>query len=456
MDGGWLIDAATRELMLFAGVMLLIGGVDDLLVDLLFLGRGVWRRGTPPRALSSLPEPREEGRIAVLVPAWRESAVVGAMLRAALARYAQEHFQIWVGTYPNDRATIDVVAEVAREDARVRLVIGEKPGPTTKADNLNTIWAALARDDAATGAVTRAVMIHDCEDVVHPDELALVARLIGDFDVMQLPVLPLIRRGFDVVGGTYADEFAEAHAKQMVIRCALRAGMPLAGAGCAISTAMLRAIAAERGGAPFDAASLTEDYELGLHIAERGGRGVIARYTGRDGSLIAVRAYFPAAFTAAARQKARWMTGIALAGWDRTGWARPLALTDHWMRMRDRRAPLAVIVLTAAYLAVLAWSGAAVTHWYHGTPAPPPVAPWLLAATSALLVWRLSMRVAFTAHAYGWKQGCWSAPRLLVSNFIALAAAPRALATYLPLLFGAAPRWDKTEHEFPDLASSAG
>lgn len=38
--------------------------------------------------------------------------------------------------------------------------------------------------------------------------------------------------------------------------------MPLAGTGCAIAPAMLAAIAAARGGDPFDATSLTEDYEL--------------------------------------------------------------------------------------------------------------------------------------------------------------------------------------------------
>lgn len=38
--------------------------------------------------------------------------------------------------------------------------------------------------------------------------------------------------------------------------------MPLAGTGCAIAPTMLAAIAAARGGDPFDATSLTEDYEL--------------------------------------------------------------------------------------------------------------------------------------------------------------------------------------------------
>ena len=95
--------------------------------------------------------------------------------------------------------------------------------------------------------------------------------------------------------------------------------MPLAGTGCAIAVPILAAIAATRQGAPFDATSLTEDYELGLRIAELGGRATFARVRDANGLLVAVRAFFPDRIDAAVRQKARWMTGIALAGWDRTG-----------------------------------------------------------------------------------------------------------------------------------------
>lgn len=78
--------------------------------------------------------------------------------------------------------------------------------------------------------------------------------------------------------------------------------------------------------------------------------------------MVAVRAFFPADLVAAVRQKARWMTGIALIGWDRTGWARPMALGDHWWRLRDRRGPLAMLVLAAAYLGLFADAGAIVAR----------------------------------------------------------------------------------------------
>jgi adsorption protein B len=311
------------------------------------------------------------------------------------------------------------------------------------------------RDEAA-GRVTRAVVLHDAEDVVHPAELTVFDALIEGHALVQLPVLPLVRRG-SLVSGHYADEFAYAHSVQQPVRAMLGAAMPLAGTGCAIATAMLRTIAAERNGAPFDATSLTEDYELGLHVAERGGTSRFARVRdSRDDSLVAVRAYFPDTLPAATRQKARWMTGIALAGWDRTGWGRPHAIADHWMRMRDRRALVSVLVLAIAYAAVVLWPVAVGLRWVRSLPpADDRLADWLLLSTSLLLGWRLTMRVACTARSYGLREAWWSVPRFFVGNLVSLIAAPRALHRYLRLLRGEALVWDKTAHVFPADAIDA-
>lgn len=448
----WGIDALARETMLFAAAGLLIGGVDDALVDLCFLVQRM-RREHRPTAMSGapVPPPPSPARLAVFVPAWDEARVIGAMLSAALARLDHPDYRLYVGLYPNDPATIDAAAAVAERDPRVRLVIGSRDGPTTKADCLNTLWHALRRAEAGGETPAAAVIVHDAEDVVHRAELAVFDALLRDHDVVQLPVLPLVKRGSRLVSGHYADEFAEAHCKQIVVRTALGAAMPLAGTGCAIRTEMLARIARRRGGDPFDATSLTEDYELGLRIAAMGGRGLFARVADADGP-VAVRAYFPGTIPAAIRQKARWMTGIALVGWDRTGWAAATAFGDHWMRMRDRRAPLAVLVLAVAYVAVLAWGLRALVHWAGGSPPPGDVlANWLLGTTTALLGWRLAMRIVFTWRCYDGWEACWSVPRFFIGNVVALVAAPRALTRYVAMLRGAAPVWDKTHHDFPEL-----
>ena len=74
---------------------------------------------------------------------------------------------------PTIAATIDAVAAVAERDARVRLVIGTRDGPTTKADCLNTLVARAApRRRAGRRSPTKAIVLHDAEDVVHAAGIA--------------------------------------------------------------------------------------------------------------------------------------------------------------------------------------------------------------------------------------------------------------------------------------------
>ena len=439
---------------MFAATGIMIGGLDDAVVDLLFLWFAL-RRGAgrdpvlvPQSAVSADP-------MIVFVPAWDEAAVIGAMLTAALDRYSYHRYRIYVGVYPNDPRTIEAVADVAAADSRVRMVIGAEPGPTTKAGCLNTLWHALLDDERWQDFRARAIVLHDAEDVVHPRELEAFDTLIGDHDVVQLPVLPLIRRG-SLVSGHYADEFAYAHGVHQPVRNRLGVAMPLAGTGCAIARTMMARLADERGGAPFDAGSLTEDYEMGLRIAALGGNGHFARLRDPDdGSLIAVRAYFPETLRAASRQKARWIAGIVLAGWDRTGWARPSALCDNWMRMRDRRTILSVPVVAVAYGAALLWSLAGLLHFrLLVPPRGESLIGWRTVATTILLIWRLGVRVISTARCYGWREGGWALPRFLIANLVALYAAPRALIRYLLLLKGRHVAWDKTSHVFPSWAAA--
>ena len=445
------IDATAHEAMLFAATGLLLGGLDDLAVDALYLWRKVRRRSADRLTLAVLPVPQRPGRLVVFVPAWGEEAVIAAMLTTALARYRHPDFRIHVGLYPNDPGTRAAAQAVADRDSRVRLVIGDRIGPTTKADCLNTLWRDLCRHgETVEGEAVKAVILHDAEDVVHPDELAVFDALIETHEVVQLPVVPLIDRGA-IVGASYADDFAQAHANHMVVRTAMGAGMPLAGTGCAIAFPTLRGLAVASATGPFDPDSLVEDYELGLRLAGSGARSIFARVTDARGELIAVRAYFPDTLGAAVRQRSRWITGIALAGWDRIGWSRPLAIVENWFRARDRRAPLAMLVLAIAYGAALLWAAAAAIHAWRGTSAPPLPAPlaMLLLANTVLLGWRLVMRASFTAGLYGWRQGLLSVPRLLVGNVVGLLAGGRALVRYLRMIRGAPPHWDKTTHRFP-------
>lgn len=119
---------AARELGLFAAVGFVLFGIDDLLVDLIWIFRTVWRRVAVytrhERAdATTLPAPTEPGRIAIFVPAWDEADVIGAMLASALARLRHGDYRIFVGVYPNDPATQAAVAGIARADPRVRMAV---------------------------------------------------------------------------------------------------------------------------------------------------------------------------------------------------------------------------------------------------------------------------------------------------------------------------------------------
>ena len=69
------------ELALFAGAGFLLFAVNDLIVDLIYFGRRLWRRLTVytrhPRTYASYYVfTSNPGFIAILVPAWDESAVI--------------------------------------------------------------------------------------------------------------------------------------------------------------------------------------------------------------------------------------------------------------------------------------------------------------------------------------------------------------------------------------------
>jgi adsorption protein B len=86
-----MLGHAAAELALFAGAGFLLFGINDVLVDLIYFTRAIWRRLTVytrhPRFyanqfyFTSKPE-----FIAMLVPAWDESAVIASMRDSQTAR----------------------------------------------------------------------------------------------------------------------------------------------------------------------------------------------------------------------------------------------------------------------------------------------------------------------------------------------------------------------------------
>jgi len=454
MHAAHIVAHAAAELALFSGVGFLLFGLNDLAVDAVYFGRRIWRSLTVykrhRRAYASYYVfNKNPGFMAIFVPAWEESEVIAPMLRTMVRRLDYDDYRIFVGHYRNDPATAAAITSVA--DERIVAVRVEADGPTTKAHCLNQLYDALIAHEIETGHTAKAIVLHDAEDVVHRFELRIFDGLIDRAAVVQLPVLPLIDAQSRWIAGHYCDEFAEAHAKELVVREAVGAAIPLAGVGCAIERSALAKLAAMHEGRPFAGTSLTEDYEMGLRIGSLGGKTIFVRIPAQPGEpgVVATRGHFPATLGAAVRQKARWLGGIALAGWDRMGWGGGLG--ERWMRLRDRRGPFAALLIVAAYLAALLWS----QLWLATLLGAPvevridPILARLLSVNAWLLAWRVLMRAAFTASVYGVEEGLLSMPRLFVGNLIAVLSAFRAISLHSR---GRTPRWDKTQHVFPSEA----
>ncbi|ABC62341.1 glycosyltransferase [Erythrobacter litoralis] len=209
------------ELLLFAGLFFLLGALDELIVDAVWLWLRLTGRGETievRRRERSLPL---EGKSAVFIPAWQEANVIGTTVEHMLSAWPQRALRLYVGCYRNDPATLAAIVEAAPGDPRLRVVIHDCDGPTTKADCLNRLYRAVEEDEARSGERCRMVLLHDAEDMVDPAALELCGRAIASADFIQLPVLPEPQKRSRWIGSHYCEEFAEAHGKAMVVRDAL-------------------------------------------------------------------------------------------------------------------------------------------------------------------------------------------------------------------------------------------
>jgi len=449
-----LLDYGQKELLLFASFFFLVGSLDDIVFDCFWIVHTLKRRLTVYRRFdrmssSDLAKPSLDRPMIIFIPVWQEAEVIGKTIRNCLSQWQDQNFRIYIGCYPNDEITIAQVAKAARGSDKVRITFSSSPGPTSKPDCLNHIWSAMRRDEEIEGWQARAIILHDAEDYVHADELRVYNHLIGRADMLQLPVIPRREVKSRWVAGHYVDEFAEMHGKQMVLREALGAPIPSAGVGCAISRAALGRLCRENGGKPFDETSLTEDYELGLKITAKKGHGYFVRIKDDQGALVSTHELFPDTMSAAITQKARWMLGIALAGWDKSGWSK--YWIENWMLLRDRKSSFAFIVLSIAYVAIFLTAILA-TLEFIGLHQPKTMSSTLkimLGCSFMTLFWRFAMRAFFVQALYGWKEAWLSVPRTFISNIINIAAAHRAMRLYIRSLFGTPPKWEKTRHFLP-------
>lgn len=456
MGGGWhslieLLVLLKHELLAFACFWFCVGLADEFALDIAWLWLRLTGRADTGRLPVGYGAAELSGRTAVLIPAFKEAPVIGATIAHMLAVWPQRDLSVYIGCYRNDPGTIAAASAAAAKDRRVRIVIHGADGPTTKADCLNRLYRALCDDEERSGSPFAGVILHDAEDMVHPAALQAIDAALVLRDFVQLPVRPELQERSPWIAGHYADEFAESHAKVMVVRAVLGASLPAAGVGCGFARKALGALAALRQSqgevGPFAPDCLTEDYELGLILSRSGKGSAFLRLRDDAGDLVATRSYFPHHLDAAVRQKTRWIHGIALQGWERMGWTGKGV--EMWMAMRDRRGPLTALVLAAAYL-LLVVDGLLIAFSWTGMVREPSLSPSLAAMLGLCLagfLWRTGLRFIFTAREYGFAEGLRAIVRIPVANIITIVAGRKALVAYYRSLRTGRVVWDKTSHD---------
>lgn len=455
VDG--VMEGVLPALTAFTAVAILISGLDDLFIDCCYYGSELYRRAFPMR----YPTPTEaelrtlpERPIAVMIPAWQEHAVIGRMLKNTLRTMEYANYDVFVGTYPNDEATMMAVAEVAEGDPRIHRIVCPRDGPTNKADCLNWIIEGIRQHEKKSGGRAGILVLHDSEDLVHPLSFKLINAYIPRASMVQLPVIPFESAARELTAGTYLDEFAESHIKDMVVRERISGMVPSAGVGTGFSREAVDRLAAKHGNQVFNVATFTEDYDLAFRLNALGEKSMLVRYyveraraasPGRrkvERELVGTREYFPSNFGAAVRQKARWTLGIVFHGWQQRGWEGGAAL--RYMIWRDRKTLLTNSVNMLGYLllldAVLGVQRIAPGSWVWD----------VIAIDAVLLANRCVQRVVAVARVSSALQAVLSLPRIIWGNLINFFAVAKATQLFVrAAMTGKQPVWVKTAHAFP-------
>ena len=450
-----------------------ISGIDDLAIDVYYWVIYLFRRLRYPRG--QYPQLTEEDldsviqkKAAIFIAAWDEADVIEDMLLCNSELIDYQNYEFFVACYPNDKATQEKIDAACRVLPNVHKAVNRRRGPSNKADNLNAAFAELVRQEQISGKRYDFIVMHDPEDVLHPLELKLCNYLMTrrGVNMVQTPVFPIEVPARNFTAGSYMDDFAETHTKDIYAREWARAFVPSAGVGTAIARDAFDRLGAKFGEKVFNTESLTEDYDFSLRLDLSGYKSIFVRQrllrrckqkTGKadesPAELIATRAHFPATFKTAVRQRTRWMVGINFQNWKQVGWEG--RLQTKWMLFHDRKAVWSNSVLMFNYL-FAAYGGG---HWLYRACISPETLPllpyhrWIgiaIAVCMGLMLNRVLQRVIASTRTYGIRQGLLSIPRLFWGNVINIAVTARAVKQFLTSeLSGTRIAWDKTAHYFP-------
>lgn len=435
---------------------ILVSGLDDLFISIVFLVRGLLPH---KRSVTFWPSAEElrtapRSRIAILVPLWREQDVIARMLEHNIAVIEYKNYDIFAGVYSNDSATKRAIESIQHRHPHVHLATCPHPGPTSKADCLNSIYRCMEEWERGQGVRFEIVVTHDAEDLIHPQALAVIDYFSQQYDMVQIPVLPLPSPPGKLIHGLYCDEFAEYQLKDVPMRHWLGGFLPSNGVGTGFSRIVLERLERARAGEIFEPECLTEDYENGWAVHALGCPQIFVPVTRLPDGFGATREYFPSTFQAALRQRTRWVTGIALQGWERHGW--DLRSAQCYWFWRDRKGLIGNLLAPAVNLTFLYGGAAWLSSNWLGLPwsGQTNIPGWLRGicqVTMAISAIQIAMRAGCAARIYGLRFAVLAPVRMVIGNWLNSAATLKALGKYArSRLRHSRLAWGKTEHKYPE------
>lgn len=419
-----------------------LSNLDDLAMDARYVLGGIKDKVTRKKNIITMQELEADDyqNIAIIVPAWKEANVLPSMIDDNVKKidYPQDRYQIIIGTYQNDPETnrsIDMLIE--KRDGRLRKVVNPRDGPTSKADNLNSLLRGVKAIEEENGEHFDIILAHDAEDDIHPQSLKLFNKNIASgYDALQLPVFPkrakvtlnpktFLRDYW--VNRLYCDDFSEGHTKELPTKQRIKGYVPSAGAGVAFSREILEKYMDQNGGEVFKSDSLTEDYVFSIMLQQDGFKfGFMNPKLVTDNGkgkkhkeYIATLEHFPNKFGDAVRQRTRWATGITHQANKYIGHKGKAA--QLYTLLRDRKAkftnPLSMSanLLAGAFIADYALKATGNPPLFVDTVFPTGSPQWyMMMFNLGMLAERYALKMNAIGKVYG--------PKETISSFI----------TYLP------------------------